>query len=78
MFVDLTGGKPIRCSKCGSTNAAHPANNRLVAIRCLDCNHQKLTEEGERLKFEEDHPDLARQMRNHSQSWMYKDVDPTF
>jgi len=47
MFIDLTGGKPIRCSKCGSRNAVHPANERDVAIRCGDCGHTKLTPEGE-------------------------------
>lgn len=39
MRVDLTGGKPIRCSKCGSTRAVRPVNDRDVEIRCEDCGH---------------------------------------
>lgn len=24
MYIDLTRGKRVKCSKCGSTNAVHP------------------------------------------------------
>lgn len=60
MHIDMTGGMPIRCSKCGSTNALRPVNDRDVAIRCGDCGHQKLTQEGERRKFELEHPEYKR------------------
>jgi len=48
MFIDMTGGRPIRCSKCGSTNAVNPVNQRDIAIKCGDCGHFKLTDEAER------------------------------
>ena len=47
MHIDLTRGRPICCSKCGSTNAVRPINNRTIEIQCLDCGHSKLTREAE-------------------------------
>lgn len=38
---------PIRCSKCGSTNASRPANSRRIEIECNDCGHFKLTREAQ-------------------------------
>jgi len=46
MHIDLTHGRPLTCSKCGSTNAVNPVNDRHVQIRCVDCGHQVLTPEG--------------------------------
>lgn len=73
MYVDMTRGRPIRCSKCGSTNAVKPVNSRDIAIKCGECGHTKLTEEAER-----------RQHQIHSimaQAWSKRDdadADPTF
>lgn len=51
MHIDMTGGKPIRCSKCGSTNAIKPVNNRDIVLRCADCGHTKLTREAEEREY---------------------------
>ena len=53
MHTDLTHGKPLTCSQCGSTNAVKPLNSRSVAVRCLDCGHTKLTREAEQREQEE-------------------------
>lgn len=54
MFIDMTMGKPLRCSKCGSTNAIKPINERSVVVRCGDCGHTKLTPEAEARQRGED------------------------
>ena len=48
MHLDLTNGRPIKCSKCGSTNAVKPVNIRDIEIQCSDCGHTKLTQEAQR------------------------------
>ena len=78
MHIDLTGGKPLTCSKCGSTNAAHPANDRFVATICLDCGHRKLTAEGERKKFDDEHPGFAKGMRDTIYQRAASERDNTF
>lgn len=57
MFVELYGGRPLRCSKCGSPNAVKPINSRDVAVRCGDCGHTKLTPEAEQRQLERENPD---------------------
>lgn len=47
MFIDMTLGRLLTCSQCGSTNAIKPINERDVAVRCGDCGHTKLTPEAE-------------------------------
>lgn len=68
MFIDLTRGRPLKCSKCGSTNAIKPINDPDVAVRCGACGHTKLTPEAEARKRGD--KEFA--------SWSYKDTDPTF
>ena len=52
MHIDMTRGRPIKCSKCGSTNAVKPVNERDVEIRCVDCGHTKITREAEQREYE--------------------------
>lgn len=78
MHVDLYGGRPIRCSKCGSTNAVKPVNSRDVALRCGDCGHEKLTADGERRRFEIEHPELVQKSWVSGGAGKEPDRDPTF
>lgn len=77
MHTDLTLGKPLTCSKCGSTNAVKPVNDRDVAVRCEDCGHFALTREARQQKTE-------REMReqgidpNTLYSWQSDDGPLTF
>ncbi len=48
MFIDATGGKPLTCSKCGSTDVVKPLNQRGVIARCQKCGHMKLAPEATR------------------------------
>ena len=45
--------RSLLCSKCGSRNAVKPLNERTVAARCMDCGHERLTEEAERRRVDE-------------------------
>jgi predicted RNA-binding Zn-ribbon protein involved in translation (DUF1610 family) len=72
MHIDMTNGRPIKCSKCGSTNAIKPVNERDVEIRCADCGHTKLTREAEQRQHE-------REYGSRMQQWVYdRETDPTF
>lgn len=73
MHMDLTGGRPIKCSKCGSTNAVKPVNNRDIAIQCGDCGHTKLTHEAEMRKHRSDYGLQGAVGWTHT-----PDKDPTF
>ena len=42
MYYTIGTRKPIACSQCGSLRAVKPVNEPGVALRCLDCGHQKL------------------------------------
>lgn len=69
MHIDMTRGRLITCSKCGSTNAIKPVNRRDVEIQCGDCGHTKLTREAESRQW----PDSYK-----AQAWIAKDEPPTF
>lgn len=72
MFIDMTKGRPIKCSKCGSTNAVKPVNQHDIAIKCGDCGHTKLTAEAERRQHE-------REFGKLDHAWQHvEDKDPTF
>jgi len=67
-FIDT---KPIKCSKCGSTNAVRPVNDFTVEIKCGDCGHYKLMPEAQHQKNVREHPEWF-------QSHVYEKQDPTF
>ena len=52
MRVHLHNWRPIKCSKCGSTDAVKPVNDRDIAIRCNSCGHFALTPEAQRRQNE--------------------------
>jgi predicted RNA-binding Zn-ribbon protein involved in translation (DUF1610 family) len=75
MYIDLTRGKMVTCSKCGSTNAVHPVNQPGVAVRCGDCGHTKLTREAEAKAREREQRSKGFDLSG----WSDKDdADPTF
>ena len=47
MHEDMTRGRPLTCSNCGSTNALKPLNSRAIEVQCGQCGHIKLTREAE-------------------------------
>lgn len=76
MYIDLTRGKKVKCSKCGSTNAVHPINQPDIAVRCGDCGHTKLTREAEARNRERESRATAYDL---TRGWSDKDdSDPTF
>lgn len=48
MYIHIGPTGPIRCSKCGSTNAVNPVNEPDVDIRCGDCGHAKTSSHKDR------------------------------
>lgn len=61
--------KPLKCSKCGSTNAVKPINDWDVAVCCGDCGHTKKTREAEQRELERKYPEYK------NQSWQAVDTD---
>lgn len=60
MHIDMTRGRPLTCSKCGSTDAVKPLNSRDVEVRCNKCGHTKMSREAEQRELESKRPEFNR------------------
>lgn len=44
VIIDPESLKPIQCSQCEGRNIVNPVNESSVALRCLNCGHEKKAE----------------------------------